>query len=40
MIRIVYGLAFLAMIFGSIARAQTVNAAADPDIFSECNQCF
>ena len=33
MIRIVYGLAFIAMIFGSISRAQTENAAADPDIF-------
>jgi uncharacterized protein len=40
MIRIVYGLAFLAMIFGSIARAQTVNSAANPDIFSNAINAF
>ena len=33
MIHKVYGLAFIAMIFGSITCAQTENATADPDIF-------
>ena len=40
MIRIVYGLAFIAMIFGSISRAQTENSAADPDIFVNAINAF
>ena len=40
MIRIVYGLAFIAMIFGSISRAQTENATADPDIFVNAINAF
>ena len=40
MIRIVYGLAFIAMIFGSITRAQTENATADPDIFVNAINAF
>ena len=40
MIRKVYGLAFIAMIFGSITRAQTENATADPDIFVNAINAF
>ena len=40
MIRIVYGLAFIAMIFGSISRAQAENATADPDIFVNAINAF
>ena len=40
MIYKVYGLAFIAMIFGSISRAQTENSAADPDIFVNAINAF
>lgn len=40
MIYKVYGLAFIAMIFGSITRAQTENATADPDIFVNAINAF
>jgi TPR repeat protein len=40
MIYKVYGLAFIAMIFGSISRAQTENATADPDIFVNAINAF
>ncbi|MDA8767122.1 sel1 repeat family protein [Planktomarina temperata] len=40
MIYKVYGLAFIAMIFGSITCAQTENATSDPDIFVNAINAF